>query len=95
MNLDNDTYVALTKAMLSHINVGTGEDLSIADLAQSVAKVVGYSGSVEFDLGRPDGAPRKLMDSSRLNRLGWRAEVGLDDGLARAYANYCIRNARV
>jgi GDP-L-fucose synthase len=88
MNLDQATYNAHTSAMQSHINVGYGQDVTIAEVAQTIAKVVGYQGTIEFDPGKPDGTLRKLMDSSRINALGWRAKVGLADGLALAYQNY-------
>ena len=88
MNLDAATYTAHTQPMQSHINVGYGSDVTIADMARTVAKVVGYQGAVTFDTTKPDGAPRKLMDSTRLNSLGWQAQVTLEDGLARAYADF-------
>ena len=88
MNLDTATYTAHTQPMQSHINVGYGSDVTIADMARTVAKVVGYQGEVTFDTSKPDGAPRKLMDSARLNSLGWHAQVTLEDGLARAYADF-------
>jgi GDP-L-fucose synthase len=70
------------------INVGTGEDITIAEFARVVAEIVGYSGEISFDTSRPDGTPRKLLDVSRLGRLGWRATTSLHDGLARAYEAY-------
>jgi GDP-L-fucose synthase len=70
-----------------HINVGSGSDVTIAELAQTVADVVGYSGKIEFDTSRPDGTPRKLMDGARLQTLGWQAKIGLRDGLADAYSH--------
>ncbi|RXT43386.1 GDP-L-fucose synthase [Bradyrhizobium betae] len=70
------------------INVGTGEDITIAEFARVVAEIVGYSGEISFDTSRPDGTPRKLLDVSRLGRLGWRATTSLHDGLKRAYAAY-------
>ena len=73
----------------SHLNVGVGEDLSIADLAHLVASVVGYTGTISFDPSRPDGTPRKLLDVSRINALGWRARIGLEDGLAETYTWFC------
>ncbi len=88
MNLDQATYAAHTEPMLSHINVGCGEDVSIRGLAEKLRRTIGYEGKIEFDPKQPDGAPRKLMDGTRLGALGWRAEVGLDEGLARAYADY-------
>jgi len=74
-----------------HINVGTGEDLPIAELAQIVARVVGYSGQIRFDPSRPDGTPRKLLDVSRFTELGWRASIGLEQGIASTYQWYCER----
>jgi GDP-L-fucose synthase len=88
MNLPKTTYDAHTQPMQSHINVGCGEDITIQELAQAVGKAVGYQGSIDFDATKPDGAPRKLMDSSRLNALGWQAKVNLDDGLAAAYQDF-------
>ncbi|PCD00057.1 GDP-L-fucose synthase family protein [Halopseudomonas pelagia] len=86
MNLDTPTYQEHTQPMLSHINVGTGEDCTIAELAQTIAKVTGFEGWLGFDPSKPDGAPRKLMDVSRLASLGWSASIGLEDGLRDAYS---------
>lgn len=91
MNLDKSTYVAHTEPMQSHINVGYGNDVTIAQLAHTVAKVVGYQGEISFDTSKPDGAPRKLMDSKRLNNLGWQAKVGLEQGLAMAYQDFQMK----
>jgi GDP-L-fucose synthase len=85
MNLDNEIYQKETSPMLSHINVGTGVDCTIRELVETVAKVIGYQGKVEFDATKPDGAPRKLMDVSRLERLGWKAQTSLEDGLRMTY----------
>lgn len=85
MNLSSPVYEAQVQPQLSHINVGYGEDVTIAELAQTVAAVVGYSGRITFDSSKPDGAPRKLMDSGRLNALEWKAKVGLAQGLRVAY----------
>jgi GDP-L-fucose synthase len=85
MSLDSEVYQSQTQPMLSHINVGTGEDCSIADLARSIAHVVGYTGTLSFDMSKPDGTPRKLLDVSRLTALGWRASVSLEDGLRDTY----------
>ena len=74
--------------MLSHINVGCGYDVTIAQVAQTIAQVVGFTGQLTFDATKPDGAPRKWMDSSRLNSLGWLAQVGLERGLALAYQDF-------
>ena len=88
MNLDNATYEANTQPMLSHINVGYGSDLTIREVAHLVAAVVGYTGQIEFDTRKPDGTFRKLMDSSRLEKLGWKARIDLKAGLANAYQDY-------
>ena len=85
MNLPLATYQQHTQPMLSHINVGTGVDCSIRELAETVAKVTGFKGRLVWDSSKPDGTPRKLMDVSRLQALGWRAHVGLEAGLADAY----------
>ncbi|MCB1907695.1 MAG: GDP-L-fucose synthase [Rhodocyclaceae bacterium] len=88
LGLRKSDYDAATTPMLSHINVGTGEDCSIADLADKVRTVVGYPGEIQFDSTKPDGTRRKLMDTSRLNRLGWRSRTSLDEGLRRTYRWY-------
>jgi GDP-L-fucose synthase len=88
MNLDKKTYDQYTEPMCSHINVGAGTDLTIQELAETIKAVVGYQGEITFDPTKPDGSPRKLMDSQRLNSLGWWPEVSLEDGLARAYADF-------
>ncbi|HIF9430781.1 TPA: GDP-L-fucose synthase [Photobacterium damselae] len=85
MELDNETYQANTQPMLSHINVGTGVDCTIREMAETMAKVVGFEGDVVFDSTKPDGTPRKLMDVSRLADLGWRYSVSLEDGLTHTY----------
>lgn len=88
MNLPRVTYQSHTQPMQSQINVGYGEDVTIAEVARSVGRAVGYQGAIDFDLSKPDGTPRKLMDSSRLNALGWHAKVGLQEGLARTYEDF-------
>jgi len=88
MNLDKNTYDAQTQPMQSHINVGYGEDVTIRELAQTVGQVVGYKGEIVFDISKPDGTPRKWMDSSRLNALGWKPQVDLQSGLAKAYEDF-------
>ena len=93
MALDKPAYDAVTQPMQNHINVGYGSDISIAELAHLVARVVGYDGQILFDATKPDGTPRKLMDSSRLRQLGWHPRVALDQGLAQAYADYCTHHA--
>ena len=94
MNLDKGLYDKHTEPMLSHINVGIGSDVSIKALAQAISEVVGYQGGVGFDVTKPDGTTRKLMDSSRLNGLGWQAQVNLRDGLRLAYQDY-LANSEV
>ena len=76
---------------LEFLNVGTGKDITIADFARLIADVVGYRGRIEFDASRPDGTPRKLLDVSRINALGWRAATPLRDGLVRMYADFLAR----
>jgi GDP-L-fucose synthase len=88
MELDPDSYARNTQPMLSHINIGSGEDLSIRDLAKTIGEIVGYQGRIAFDTTKPDGTPRKLMDVGRMKSLGWRPQVGLRDGLALAYADF-------
>jgi GDP-L-fucose synthase len=94
MELDYDTYARNTQPMLSHINIGTGEDLSIRDLAMTIGEVIGYEGNIAFDTTKPDGTPRKLMDVGRLQSLGWRPQVALRDGLALAYADFLASTRR-
>lgn len=88
MNLPQATYLQHTQPMLTHINVGCGHDLTIKELAETIARVVQYSGEITFDASKPDGAPRKLMDSSRLNALGYQYQVGLVAGLEAAYQDF-------
>jgi GDP-L-fucose synthase len=85
MGLDDAVYRARTQPMLSHINVGTGVDCTIRELAETIARVTGYTGRLVWDASQPDGTPRKLMDVSRLRALGWEASIGLEDGLRDAY----------
>ncbi|NTW53991.1 MAG: GDP-L-fucose synthase [Chlorobaculum sp.] len=88
MQLDKAVYDANTLPMQSHINVGFGDDLSIRDVAELVARITGYRGNIIYDVSKPDGAPRKLMDSSKLQSLGWTAKVSLENGLELAYKDY-------
>ncbi len=88
LNLDRKIYDAQTDPMLSHINVGTGTDVSILEVAQIIAEVTGFTGKITCDTSKPDGTMRKLMDVSRLSRMGWTAQVALRDGLAQTYAWY-------
>ncbi len=93
MNLDEATYRANTQPMLSHINVGTGIDCTIRELAETMAKVTGFTGHLRFDASKPDGTLRKLMDVSRLAALGWKATISLEDGLRDAYRWYVEHQA--
>jgi nucleoside-diphosphate-sugar epimerase len=86
LDLPEATYREATRPMLSHINVGTGEDISIAGLAELIAKVTGYSGRISYDRSRPDGTPRKLLDVSLLSGLGWQSSIGLEEGVRQTYA---------
>ena len=88
MELDKKTYDENTDPMQSHINVGFGSDVTISELAHAVGNAVGYQGQIGFDPSKPDGTPRKWMDSGRLNRLGWQAQVNLDRGLQLAYQEF-------
>ncbi|XKH01357.1 GDP-L-fucose synthase [Marinobacter nauticus] len=97
MNLSNETYGVNTRPMLSHINVGTGVDCTIQELAETMKRVVGFGGKLVFDVNKPDGAPRKLMDTSLLNDLGWKSGISLESGLLSTYEwfrenNFGLRN---
>jgi GDP-L-fucose synthase len=85
LDLPKADYEVNTQPMLSHINVGSGTEISILELAQMVATVTGYKGRIVIDPSKPDGTPRKLMDVSRLTQMGWSAQIGLDQGLAETY----------
>jgi GDP-L-fucose synthase len=86
--LDRDVYEAATRPQLGHLNAGTGEDITIRELAELIAQITGFSGRIDFDTSKPDGAPRKLLDVSRLHRLGWRASIPLPEGLASTWQDY-------
>jgi GDP-L-fucose synthase len=86
MELDPEAYWSAASPMISHINIGSGQDCTISELAHLVAEVTGFRGSIEFDPSKPDGTPRKLLDVSRLQALGWSAGISLSDGLKDAYA---------
>jgi GDP-L-fucose synthase len=85
MRLEKSSYDQHTEPMLSHINVGIGEDCTISELAETMAKVTGFSGRISYDSSRPDGTPRKLMDVSRLKALGWESNISLEEGLRSTY----------
>lgn len=92
MQLDKAAYDQQTEPMQSHINVGYGSDITIAELAKAVGEAVGYKGKISFDSTKPDGAPRKWMDSGKLNRLGWSIRTDLKSGLALAYSDFFDQN---
>jgi len=91
--LDQDTYLENTEPMLSHINVGTGTDVTIRELAETVQDVVEFKGELLFDPTKPDGTPRKLMDVTLLSNLGWKASVSLKSGLERSYADFLLEQS--
>jgi len=88
LELDEKTYQANTKSMLSHINVGTGIDVTIREMAETMKQVIGFKGGLSFDTTKPDGAPRKLIDVTRLENMGWKYSVDLKDGLVNTYKWY-------
>ncbi len=85
MGLSDEAYTQQTQPMFSHINIGTGKDLTIRQLAEMICRVVGYQGGLTFDSSKPDGTARKLLDVSRLSKLGWKASTTLEDGLQKTY----------
>lgn len=93
MELNREVYQGSTAPMLSHVNVGTGSDCSISDLASTIAKVTRFTGRLTFDTSKPDGAPRKLMDITRIQALGWEPTIDLEDGLEDAYAWFLSHHA--
>lgn len=95
MELDVERYRQHTQPMLSHINVGTGVDCTISELAHTIARVVGYKGDLRFDTSMPDGTPRKLMDVSRLRQLGWSASISLEEGLKSTYEWFLANQDKV
>ena len=95
MSLNAETYQTHTEPRLSHINVGTGTDVTIAELAELVGRVVGFEGEIRLDPSKPDGAPRKLLDVSRLEALGWQAQIPLAEGLAQAYDWFLAHQAEL
>jgi GDP-L-fucose synthase len=88
MNIEKDIFDKYTETMCSHINIGSGSDISIKELAELIKKITGYGGRIDFDLTKPDGTPRKIMDSSKLNSLGWRARISLKQGLISTYDGF-------
>ena len=94
LDLDKAMYLSNTHPMLSHINIGSGEDITIADLAVRIGRAVGYPGRIQYDRSKPDGTPRKLMDVGRLRALGWRPTTSLDEGLKLAYRDFLTGSVR-
>ncbi len=88
MEVDKQAYDQHTEPMQSHINVGFGSDVTIKELAETIGQVIGYQGKITFDTTKPDGTPRKLMNSDRLTKMGWKSTVGLVDGLKLAYQDF-------
>jgi GDP-L-fucose synthase len=95
MELPREVYQAQTQPLTSHINVGTGQDVSIRELAQLIADVVDFPGELQFDPRKPDGAPRKLLEVSRLAEMGWTARIGLREGLESTYRWFLANQARL
>jgi GDP-L-fucose synthase len=90
MVLDQKKYQSQTETMRSHLNVGFGSDINIYELAMTIKKVIGFEGEIQFDSNKPDGSPQKLMDSSRLNQLGWKPKINLESGLIKAYQDFLL-----
>jgi nucleoside-diphosphate-sugar epimerase len=92
LDLDRDAYAQQTDPMLSHINIGSGTELTIRELAEAIAEITGFNGDIVFDASKPDGTPRKLMDVSRLDQMGWRATTPLRDGISETYDWFLAQN---
>ena len=92
LELDEKTYQANTRPMLSHINVGTGKDVTIREMAETMKQVVGFKGELTFDTTKPDGSPRKLIDVSRLSNMGWKYSIDLEEGLKKTYKWYLTQD---
>jgi nucleoside-diphosphate-sugar epimerase len=91
LDLDQHIYLSNTLPMQSHVNVGSGEDIAIADLAKVLARVTGYSGEILFDHSKPDGTPIRLLDVTLINSLGWKSKINLERGIEDTYAWYMDR----
>ena len=92
LDLDKDIYLANTQPMLSHINIGTGNDITIYKMAHIIKRVVGFKGEIVFDKSKLEGPPRKLMDVTRLSKMGWTYNTDLEEGLKKTYAWYISEN---
>jgi GDP-L-fucose synthase len=88
MNINKKTYDEHVSPLCSHINVGSGEELSIKELAETIKEVVGFKGEINYDPTKPDGVPRKLLDNTRINNFGFKSEVSLKEGLIKTYLDY-------
>lgn len=95
LNLDKKKYDEATTPMQSHINVGYGDDVSVAELARLVANVIGFEGRISYDVSKPDGTPRKLLDVSLLSGLGWSAKIGLEQGIKQTYEWFCAHQGQL
>ena len=93
MELDPQKYQSQSESMRSHLNVGFGSDITIHELATTIKKVTGFEGDIQFDSDKPDGSPQKLMNSARLNELGWHAKTDLESGLNKAYQDFLLHHA--
>jgi GDP-L-fucose synthase len=91
MELAKEQYDQVTIPMQSHLNMGYGSDVTINELAHAVAKATSYTGIIQFDTSKPDGSPRKWMSSERINQLGWKPEYALEEGLNKAYLDFCTQ----
>ncbi len=89
MRIEKSKYDEVTSPMLSHINVGTGTDVSIRELAELLVQIIGFRGELEYDASKPDGTPRKLLDVTKIESLGWKATIALEEGLASTYEWFC------
>ena len=92
MNIDKISYDKYSSSMCSHINIGSGKDLTISELASIIKDIIGYKGQIKFDSSKPDGTPKKLLDSTRLNNLGWKPLISLHDGLIKTYNDFMDTN---
>ena len=88
LGLEKSVYQKNTKSMLSQINIGTGVDITIREMAETMKRVVGFKGELKFDTSKPDGTPRKLVDTSRINNMGWKYQIDLEEGLNKTYKWY-------
>jgi GDP-L-fucose synthase len=95
MNIDKKIYTENTPPMCSHVNVGSGKDLTIKELAETIKEIVGFNGEIYFDSTKPDGSPRKLLDSELISNRGFKLKTSLKEGLKKTYQNYIKFNANI